>query len=428
MRQYVLSGIAAALGAVLMAAPQMGAAAVDVYGREISDRSLRLLPGPVGLPHDGAPTVGERVHGLTPFVAMDVGSWPNAVVIGDVTGDGRPDAVMSTTHYADVVNDFSIFVFAQDAAGGLGAPVRTNYEQWADRNGLAIIDADGQHANDVVVGGASGITLMRSDGAGGHVAMPVHTGVSTTALVPIWLDGDAWEDILVTGWANGGTRYQSAGDGTFASSHWPALNQGWTSIARGDLDGDGDDDVALASGQGDVPHVRLYRNDGGVLVEFHAFGAQCGPWAPRGVGIGDIDGDGHADIVLSAGGNIPSACLLIVRGQGAGAFAAPEVLPTYEIPETLRVVDINRDRRTDIVVLHGGWNAMSVYLQKPDGTLAQPTRYAIPYATHYNYTHGLDVGDLNADGCPDVAIADYNNGLVTLLGQNCAWVFGHGFE
>ncbi len=419
----------AALGVVLVTGPQPVSAAVDVYGRDISDESLNPLPEPVGIPQHGAPTLGGRVFGLTPFVYVPVGSSPDAVAIGDVTGDGLPDAVMSTASYFDPGNDYSLFVFGQNAAGGLRAPVRTAYNQTATRNGLAIINADGTHAADIVVGGGSGITLLRSNGAGGHVAMPVHPGVSTTALVPIGLDGDVWEDILVTGWSNGGTQFRSEGNGTFASSHWPAVNQGWTSIARGDLDGDADeDDVALASGQGSTPHVRLYRNDDGALVEFHAFGAECGSWAPRGVGIGDIDSDGDADIVLSAGGNSPSACLLIVRGQGAGTFAVPEILPTYDIPETLRVVDLNRDRRADIVVLHGGWNAMSVYLQEADGTLSEPTRYPIPYASHYNFTHGMEVGDLNADGCPDIAIADYNQGLVTLNGQNCTWVFGHGFE
>jgi hypothetical protein len=42
----------------------------------------------------------------------------------------------------------------------------------------------------------------------------------------------------------------------------------------------------------------------------------------------------------------------------------------------------------------------------------------IPYASHYS-PHGLAIGDIDSDGCPDAAIANYNHGLVTLIGQSC---------
>src|SRR5690606_21629796 len=34
-------------------------------------------------------------------------------------------------------------------------------------------------------------------------------------------------------------------------------------------------------------------------------------------------------------------------------------------------------------------------------------------------TPSLAVGDLNGDGCKDVAVADRNNGLIVLSGRNC---------
>jgi len=109
----------------------------------ISDESLNPLPEPARLPQDATPTVGGRVFGLTPYVNVRAGSSPDAVAIGDVTGDALADAVMSTGLNFDPDNDHSVFVCARNAAARLGTPVPTAYNQTANRNGLAIINADG---------------------------------------------------------------------------------------------------------------------------------------------------------------------------------------------------------------------------------------------------------------------------------------------
>jgi hypothetical protein len=79
----------------------------------------------------------------------------------------------------------------------------------------------------------------------------------------------------------------------------------------------------------------------------------------------------------------------------------------------VEAADINDDNRTDVVTAHGGWNTLSVLLQKSDGTLASPVTSGIPYASHYN-VQGLALGDINDDGLIDAVIADYNSGLVVL--------------
>lgn len=45
------------------------------------------------------------------------------------------------------------------------------------------------------------------------------------------------------------------------------------------------------------------------------------------------------------------------------------------------------------------------------GALLPYERYWVPYASQYN-PHALDVGDLDDDGNNDIALADYNHGLV----------------
>lgn len=186
-----------------------------------------------------------------------------------------------------------------DRLGQLGSATSYRYGDFARRNGVAILDLDGRHAHDVVVGG-DGLQAMTST-AQGHLelGMRVETPFGGT-LVALDLDGSGSEDIASASWGDGGAIHMNPRDGTLGNAPWAASPQGYNSIAKGDLDGDGDADVVLASGQGMLPNVRLYRNDGtGTLTEFGALDAACGGLFARGIGVGDVTGDGRADVVAA---------------------------------------------------------------------------------------------------------------------------------
>jgi hypothetical protein len=134
----------------------------------------------------------------------------------------------------------------------------------------------------------------------------------------------------------------------------------------------------------------------------------------HGVGIGDLNGDGRDDLAVSYGGNRPGSFIARVFQNAAGGLDPATSTASYDIPEPVVVADVDNDGRKDIVVAHGGWNALGVYRQTAAGGLSAEERYPIPYASHYQ-PQGLAVGDINGDQLPDVVLADYNNGLVVLL-------------
>ncbi len=105
---------------------------------------------------------------------------------------------------------------------------------------------------------------------------------------------------------------------------------------------------------------------------------------------------------------------MAVLAQGAGAeLGAPVSYPSYDIPEPIDTGDFDLDGSTDVVPLHGGWNAAGVFRQRADGTVATEEPYSIPYSSHYA-PHGLAVADVSGDGSPDIVLVDTNNGLVVL--------------
>jgi len=89
----------------------------------------------------------------------------------------------------------------------------------------------------------------------------------------------------------------------------------------------------------------------------------------------------------------------------------------YDCPEPIEIADIDKDGRKDVIVAHGGWLKLSVYLQNASGSLNFERLFDIPYATHYS-PQGLAIGDVNNDGYDDVVIADYNNGVIILYNQS----------
>src|SRR6185369_13975425 len=80
------------------------------------------------------------------------GSYPKAVAIGDVTGDGRSDVVMTTGFYFDSANDYRVWVFAQTAAGTLATPVAYPTGSTATPQSVQVGDVTGDGRGDVVVG------------------------------------------------------------------------------------------------------------------------------------------------------------------------------------------------------------------------------------------------------------------------------------
>jgi hypothetical protein len=399
-------------------------------------------PHATAVPHNIVPPTGFPVFsgngqnfGFYDFIAYPVGSWPDAVAIADVDGDGRNDVILATTFYFDTDNDYHIFVFLQDTDGSLKPPIKYLYTGRPNTVGLATMRSPSGVGSDVIVGTDSGIDRFATTPTG--LATPVfYLGQQSEVLAPTDVDLDGDTDIVALTWSNNARIYHNDGTDAFGTTTTLATNDaGYDSMRARDIDGDGLPDLLIASGQGSpTVGINVHWQTGSASAPGSgAFSAPTtfGPAAGESMwyaDAGDINCDGKVDIVASRAQNSPT-WLWHFDGQGNHAFAAPQALPSLDIPETVVIADVNGDGRQDIVTLHGGWNDAGLYLQDNSGLIRPEQLSALPYASHYSAT-GLAIGDINNDGCPDAVISDYNNGLIILYGHDCApdEIFKSGFE
>jgi fibronectin type 3 domain-containing protein len=344
-----------------------------------------------------------------PYQAVSVGSWPQAVAVGDVTGDGRNDVVMTTGYYFDPINDFHLFVFAQKADGTLAAPV--SYATAAGYNttpvSVAVGDITGDGRADVVVG-IQGVGIqMFPQTATGTLGSPTLTASADVSEIRLGqLDGDGRLDVASTG--NATDVFFNDGHGGFSG---PMMVGGaGADLEVADTTNDGRDDLVVLAGFDVSVLPQLVGGGFGSAVTYPTDG---NGWGTHGIAVGDITGDGRNDVAVSYGGNRPYSFVTLLTQATDGSLGPPVASPSYDIPEPLDIADLDLDGRGDIVTLHGGWSRAGVYQLQANGVLAPEQLYQIAYASHY-LQHGLAIGDVNGDGSPDVVLADSNNGLVVL--------------
>ena len=165
-----------------------------------------------------------------------------------------------------------------------------------------------------------------------------------------------------------------------------------TPIRAGDVDGDGHLDLIT---KGNDETVTTLLGDGaGSAVSVEHYPYPIGVSHP--MATGDFDGDGRLDV---AGWS--ESAVGVQYGEAGGAFSALTSYPSGGPFDSLAVGDLDQDGYSDVVVSSVELETLHVVLADGAGGLLPPT--AIPAGNH-PYTPAI--GDVTADGVPDIVVAD----------------------
>ncbi len=177
----------------------------------------------------------------------------------------------------------------------------------------------------------------------------------------------------------------------------PVVDNACMDAAQGDLDGDGDIDLALASEF--ALNVILLNNGAGVFTEL-AGAVSDGRGDNEDLRLADFDDDGDLDMITVHEDDQEHALLF---NDGSGAFTdMTALLPVMSIANAVEVTDLDGDGAPDILIGNAGANV--VLIQQPDGSFADDTANGRSLGS--DTTQDLLLVDVDGDSDLDVFVAN----------------------
>jgi len=203
------------------------------------------------------------------------------------------------------------------------------------------------------------------------------------------------------------------GNGTFQKAiTFPAPAP--IALAAGDLNGDGNEDLAIIESGG---------TGNGALAVF--LGDGTGHFRKKAtytLGLesvflveADFNGDGHLDVAVTNKGDLnhKHGNVMVFFGKGDGTLEKPRAYAIPNAPEGIAASDMNGDDHPDLAVTEFTGNSVAVLLNDGTGKFHLDATYGVGAGE----AMGVAIGDLNHDGKPDLVVANVDAGIDVLLNQ-----------
>jgi hypothetical protein len=329
---------------------------------------------------------GTGTGTLRPLQILTLSKGATYLAAGDFNGDGRMDLV-------SIGNDVTIYF--GDGLGGF--PTSLSLPSIGTRHTPAVGDVNQDGISDLVFsqGGNSGLVEVVLGTAVGPFAPPrvYPAGNDSQGVALARLTGAAYPDIVVRT-RDGVEVLLNSGTGTFlAPVHYATPGDSIYDaglVFIGDFDGDGKSDVLVTNFGA---HYFFLGNGAGGLVGPQEFDTATGVAL-----VADFDHDGLSDLAFGE---------LFVRHNGGGPSTMfPASLNTGDSTATILLGDFNEDGRPDVVALGREGHII----------LSTASGFAPPASLRTGFTDLATVADFNRDGHLDIVLTAGVE-TVTLLGD-----------
>jgi FG-GAP-like repeat len=356
---------------------------------------------------------GRIVPSFSSPVAYSINGFGAAVVTADVNGDGKPDLL--------TLASTSVIVQESNGNGTFGTLFSVG-DGGHTANAFAVGDVNGDGKLDIVFANKNmsgdfwgiddSVTVRLGSGQGRFaapvVSYPFPTNVSSLVLADVY--GDGKMDIVAA--APGGNVYvaRPGGGGTFGAAQAYRVPTGLygylypPEVAVGDFNGDGKPDIVVSNAAWSSVSVLLNNGNGTFgTAQNYAVGGR-----PTAVAVGDVSGDGKLDIVTANSNGTVSVLL----NTGAGAFGAAQTYAISGPANSVALGDFNHDGHLDIATTGG--TEMDVLLNNGGGTFGA-------YQKVGPAGKSVVVADFNGDGYPDLAEVVWSTYSIDVLMNKADW-------
>jgi|HubBroStandDraft_6_1064221.scaffolds.fasta_scaffold10766_2 Flp pilus assembly secretin CpaC len=281
------------------------------------------------------------------------------------------------------------------------------------------------------------LTILQNQGAGTFLqaGSPISLGTARKAAPAIApsiasavLTTSGFHDLLVTDpVANTVQVLLSNGDDTFKQAAGSPITTGQqpSSIVLGDFNGDGHQDFVVTNFTDSTFSLFLGNGDGtfkqATASPFALPAAATGPIAMTSA---DFNSDGNLDLAI-VNQTTNNVTILLGNGNATFSLATGSPFAVGKLPVAIATGDLNNDSHPDLVVVNQTDNTVSVLLGNGDGTFTAVVNS--PLATGQAPT-AVTIADFNADGNPDIAVTNPQTDSVSVFLGVGQGLFAPAFE